>query len=192
MKVSVERLSPNQLHKREQLIDAALALLKRDGPRACTTRAIAEESGLGGGLLHYYFESIDEVVDAAAEKMGDEIVTAILAAGEGGKDPVRRFWSIVEAYLQAFERPSGRIVQWMDYWVSAMRSGRAERVAQIDMAVVDALAEALTEAGIPDARNRAHALSAYVLGAVIRRAAGTHPRRNLRTEISAIIGGLAD
>jgi AcrR family transcriptional regulator len=184
-------LTPNHLAKRQQLMDAARTVLRRDGIKGCTSRAIARESGLNNGLIHYYFETVEAIVDAATWQMVDEIVSRIRAAAHGHEDPAERFWSVVEAHLDAFESPPGQIVLWMDYWVDAVRSGRTEIIGHIDDVIVKALADALKAADAPEPKTRARAICAYVTGAAIRRQIRRQTRAELRAEIHTMSGGIA-
>lgn len=54
-----------QAEKREQIIDAALAVFARDGFAAARTDTIAEEAGVAKGTLYLYFKSKEEMFEAA-------------------------------------------------------------------------------------------------------------------------------
>jgi AcrR family transcriptional regulator len=47
---------------REGILDAALAILGRDGFQALTTRAIAEEAGVNQALINYHFGTKDKLI----------------------------------------------------------------------------------------------------------------------------------
>jgi AcrR family transcriptional regulator len=183
-------LTPNHLAKRQQLVNAAQTVLRRDGIKGCTSRAIARESGFNNGLIHYYFGTVDAIVDAAVWQMVDEIVGPIRAAADGREDPVERFWSVVEAHLDSFESPAGQTVLWMDYWVDAVRQGRTEVIGHVDDVIVAALVGALKAAQAPEPTTRARAICAYVTGAAIRRQVRRQTRAELRAEISTMSGGI--
>jgi AcrR family transcriptional regulator len=183
--------TPNHLAKRQQLVTAAQTVLRRDGIKGCTSRAIARESGFNNGLIHYYFGTVDAVVDAAIWQMVDEIVGRIRAAAEAHEDPAERFWSVVEAHLDTFESPAGQTLLWMDYWVDAVRAGRTEIIGHVDDVIVKALADALKAAEAPEPKTRARAICAYVTGAAIRRQVRRQTRAELRAEIFTMSGGIA-
>lgn len=183
-------LSPNQRAKRQQLVTAALTVLRRDGISGCTSRAIARECGVNNGLIHYYFDTVDAIVDAAMWELVDEIVSRIRAASERSDDPTEQFWSVVEAHLDAFESPDGQTVLWMDYWVDAVRNGRKDIIGHIDDLVINALTSALKAADVPDAKTRARAICAYVTGAAIRRRTRRQTKAQLRAEIQTMSGDI--
>jgi AcrR family transcriptional regulator len=153
-------------------------------------RARSRASGFNNGL-HYYFGTVDAVVDAATWQMVDEIVGRISTAAEGHEDPAERFWSVVEAHLDVFESPPGQTVLWMDYWVDAVRSGRTDIIGHMDDVIVKALADALKAASAPEPKMRARAICAYVTGAAIRRQIRRQTRAELRAEILTMSGGIA-
>lgn len=53
--------------RREQILDAALRLIGRDGREAVTHRAVAEEAGVPLGSTTYYFDSRDDLLGQALE-----------------------------------------------------------------------------------------------------------------------------
>jgi AcrR family transcriptional regulator len=57
----------------EQLIEATIAVLRRAGADAVTTRAVAAEAGAPLASIHYTFGSLDDLVVAAFERLIDEV-----------------------------------------------------------------------------------------------------------------------
>ena len=53
--------------RREQILDAALRVIGRDGREAVTHRAVAEEAGVPLGSTTYYFDSRDDLLGQALE-----------------------------------------------------------------------------------------------------------------------------
>lgn len=67
---------------RQRLIDAARAVVLREGHDGATTRAILEQAGMSAGSLYNYFSSKDELFEALAEQVIGENIRQ-LAAGDG-------------------------------------------------------------------------------------------------------------
>ena len=77
--------------RREQLIEAALAVASRDGIDAATVRAVAAEAGVSLGVVHYCFQDKDELLRAMAHAITSanlERSLGELPAG-GGRPRVR-------------------------------------------------------------------------------------------------------
>ncbi len=58
-------MAPPRKHDTDRILDAARALVLRDGPRAASVAAIARESGAPAGTLYHRFGSRDKVLAAA-------------------------------------------------------------------------------------------------------------------------------
>jgi AcrR family transcriptional regulator len=74
--------------KRARIVAAAKEILARDGIEKASIREIAAEAGVARGLLHYYFETKEEllvaVAQAAAAELGQRF--AELRASAAGAD----------------------------------------------------------------------------------------------------------
>ncbi len=73
--------------RRRALVEATLAIVARDGVAHATARTITAEAGMPLGSLHYAFESVDALLDAAAAAVTEQ---ERLAAEDAllGDDPV--------------------------------------------------------------------------------------------------------
>lgn len=74
--------------RREQLIEATIAVLRKSGADGVTSRAIAAEAEAPLASIHYTFGSLDDLVVAAFERLIDEVAARItdgldVAAGYG-------------------------------------------------------------------------------------------------------------
>lgn len=111
------RMSPDR--RREAIVDAALAVARRKGLAGTTVRDVAREMGTSSGLIHHYFDSMDEVLAAAFEQVArvdlEETVAVLAQAG----DPQ----SVVGAFLDSYA-PVGEdwaFQLWLDAWAEAAR-----------------------------------------------------------------------
>ncbi|MEY9872368.1 AcrR family transcriptional regulator [Streptacidiphilus sp. MAP12-33] len=90
--------------RREELIEAALKVMIRDGVAKATTRAIVAEAGLPLGAFHYCFRSKEELLHSVVERiMQGAIAPAVAAAVEGAPvadvvhDALRAYWARIRA-----------------------------------------------------------------------------------------------
>jgi AcrR family transcriptional regulator len=105
--------------RRDAIVDAALAVARRKGLAATTVRDVAAEMGSSSGLIHHYFETMDDVVAAAFERVaGVDLEQTQVLLDEAG-DPT----SVVRAFLSSYA-PVGEdwaFQLWLDAWAEAAR-----------------------------------------------------------------------
>jgi AcrR family transcriptional regulator len=111
------RMSAEQ--RREAIVDAALAVARRKGLAATTVRDVAAEMGSSSGLIHHYFDSMDEVLAAAFERVaGQELAeTEVILANAG--DPIAALTAFLDSYAPVAEDWSFQL--WLDAWAEAAR-----------------------------------------------------------------------
>ena len=76
--------------RRAEIVRAAATVLGRQGSADTSMKEIAREAGVAPGLLHYYFESKDELLLAVAGELDRQMSEAWAAAVEGIEDPLER------------------------------------------------------------------------------------------------------
>jgi AcrR family transcriptional regulator len=91
--------------RREELADAALRLIARDGMRGVTTRAVAIESGWSTGVLSHYFGTLNDLLLAALRRAA-EVQGRVFRErrSQSPEDPVEQLRLIVESMLPLDER----------------------------------------------------------------------------------------
>jgi AcrR family transcriptional regulator len=95
--VTQERGRRSVDERREQLVDATVAILASDGLAAATTRRITDEAGLALGAFHYAFRSKDELLRAVIERMASQIADVLDGLADGAR---RDLPSAVEAFIR--------------------------------------------------------------------------------------------
>ena len=105
--------------RREAIVDAALAVARRKGLAATTVRDVAAEMGTSSGLVHHYFETMDDVLAAAFERVaGEELAETEAILAEAG-DPLRVISGFLSSYAPVGEEWSFQL--WLDAWAEASR-----------------------------------------------------------------------
>src|ERR1700736_2615039 len=89
--------------RRGQIVRAAAAVLGRQGYGATSLKDVAREAGVAPGLLHYYFESKQELLLEVVIRMEREMIQDWQAAVADIADPLER---IVAGLDHAAERRS--------------------------------------------------------------------------------------
>ncbi|NBM17436.1 TetR/AcrR family transcriptional regulator [Streptomyces sp. GC420] len=77
------RKRPRGESARSALIEAAVAVVERDGVAAATTRRIAEEAGLPLGTVHYWFADKDDLIQAVIHALLAEMRENLSRHGSG-------------------------------------------------------------------------------------------------------------
>src|SRR5205807_8534121 len=89
--------------RRGQIVRAAAAVLARQGYGETSLKDVAREAGVAPGLLHYYFESKQELLLEVVVRMEHEMIQDWKVAVADIEDPIER---IVAALDHAAERCS--------------------------------------------------------------------------------------
>jgi AcrR family transcriptional regulator len=187
--VTIAELSPNQREKQQQIIEVAKAVLLREGVTGCTARVLADASSFSRSAIHYYFGSMDEVVDAAMASHLEDFVADLRATAARVADPAPRFWAVTERYLVALGEQPERTMLWFDFSIAAVRGGRPEPAIAIEVALREVLAGLLKDCGVKDWRVRSEAVLAFMIGTTLRRVLHPgSPVRDVREQLTGISG----
>ena len=76
--------------RRSQIVHAAAAVLGRQGYGATSLKDVAREAGVAPGLLHYYFESKEDLLLEVVVVMERQMIAEWKAAIAGIDDPLER------------------------------------------------------------------------------------------------------
>lgn len=138
--------------RRQQLIEAAVRLMWRDGVEKATLRAIAKEAGAPLASVHYCFTDKDELMQAAVEHWLGELVGSITEdiEVEGGlRSVVRR---IADGFWLSLEMNPPNVLAQLELVLWAIREGGHNGLAQSiyarhEQVLGDVFARALSCAG---------------------------------------------
>ncbi|MFB7719296.1 TetR/AcrR family transcriptional regulator [Nocardia sp. NPDC056100] len=141
--------------RRAQIVEAATAVIARDGVAGTTTRAIAGEAGLSLATLHYVFAGKDEVLAAVLEALLEEGKRALEASTpQAGDAPIGladALYHLARTYWQGIRSDPGTQRVQYELTLYAMRTPQA---AHLGRALYEYYLEA-TETLIRDACERA-------------------------------------
>ncbi len=120
------RLSPDE--RRRAIIEATLAVARRNGLGATTVRDVADEMGTSSGLVHHYFDSMDEVLAVAFEHAAGadlERARAVVAEAPTATEQLDAF---IACYAPA--QSDWTMQLWLDAWAEAARRPALRNVSQ--------------------------------------------------------------
>lgn len=142
----MSRMSPAE--RRDAIVAATVAVAVRKGLASTTVRDVAAEMGTSSGLIHHYFESMDDVLAAAFEEVASQdlaVSGALMAAAPSPLTALRSFfttstpadkdWAFqlwLDAWAEAARRPAVRAtsrrlnLQWQGLLEGVIRAGVAD------------------------------------------------------------------
>lgn len=103
-------MSARGAQRREQLVEAAAALLGREGPASVSARVVAAEAGVPLAAVTYYFDGVDDLVRAGAERLYegylDAAVQRVADAADRGADDAPDPRACAELLVRVWLDPS--------------------------------------------------------------------------------------
>lgn len=120
------RLSPDD--RRRAILDATLAVARRQGLGGITVRDLGDEMGTSSGLIHHYFESMDAVLAAAFEQAASADIDRARTAITAGIDAAEQLDAFIESYAPA--QSDWTMQLWLDAWSEAARRPALQEVSR--------------------------------------------------------------
>lgn len=114
--------------RRRLMVEAALAVMLRKGIAATTARDVAAEMDSSPGLIHHYFDSMDELVAAAFEEVAVRGIEATREALATESDPAARLSEFFRSYIR--DDRDWAFQLWLDAWAGASRSPTLQAVSR--------------------------------------------------------------
>lgn len=119
-----------QVHKpahvrRQELVDAAVRVIRRKGLLQATSRDVAREAGTSVGLLTHYFRTHDRLLVEAFEQVAERDLERMRAVLADQADQVDRLRSLLEQF--APEPRSWQYRMWIDVWGAAGHNAALRR-----------------------------------------------------------------
>ncbi|HET8928631.1 MAG TPA: TetR family transcriptional regulator [Microbacterium sp.] len=160
--------------RREQLADAALATIAREGSRGLTHRAVDRAAGMPEGTTSYYFRSRLSLLEAAVRRL------AQLDAQMLGSLPAGSADELVDSFAQAIaglEQQRWMHVARLELTLESTRHPELHVALSESASMIHrALTDRLHASGVADAGTRAAALLITVDGLLVDSLAGPEAR----------------
>ncbi|CAM5535377.1 TetR/AcrR family transcriptional regulator [Streptomyces tanashiensis] len=113
--------------RREQLVEAAIRVMIRDGVARTTTRAVVSEAGLPLGAFHYCFRSKEELLHSVIERITLRSLAPATAPPAGEVSTRELIFRTLHAYWdQVRERPAEHMVTYELTQYALRQPGLAE------------------------------------------------------------------
>ncbi|MDE2051947.1 MAG: TetR family transcriptional regulator C-terminal domain-containing protein [Gammaproteobacteria bacterium] len=178
--------------RREALIEATLACLRKYGHDGLSVRRIGAEAGVSAGLITHHFPSVSALIAASYETLSLSLLQSIdrqaRESGTTARERLRRFY---EAWFAPALLDPGIFNAWLVFWSmishdAAMRAVHDRTYAAYRAALESLLRQLHRSEGVPRFRLRpaAIALSALLDGLWIE--ASINPRTFKAAEAVAL------
>src|SRR5262245_18819133 len=143
---AMARLSPAD--RREAIVDAALAVALRKGLASTTVRDVAAEMGTSSGLIHHYFDSMDEVLAAAFERAASADLERSAARVAAAPSPAAGLAGFFATYAPV--EADWAFQLWLDAWAEAARRPALQATSRRLNLAWQGLLESTIQAGVTD------------------------------------------
>jgi AcrR family transcriptional regulator len=174
---------------RQRLRRAAVELIAERGWRAVSTRLVAERAGVGAGLVHYHFASLDALLREAAVGVMRETASGLDALLDSAPGP-RELIAVLLGVLDGFTGRDPVSTAFLETYLAATRDPALHAdVAAIITGFRDRMAGWLAGHGVADPEAVATVIGAAVDGLVLHR--GLDARAD-PAALAAVLGRLVD
>jgi len=134
--------------RRDAIVEAALEVALVKGLASTTVRDVAAAMGTSSGLIQHYYDSMDDVLAAAFERVATQDLAVSEAAVGAAPSPLEALRVFFRTYTPADKDWSFQV--WLDAWAEAARRPALRAVsARLNLAW-QALLEATIRAGVAD------------------------------------------
>lgn len=162
--------------RRDQLLDAAIALFAEGGTRIITHRAVAAKAGLPPATTTYYFTSIDELIAAALSRHIElwlRDLKSLTARPVEGDVSLADANGLIAAIFAA--RSTDMVGLQLSIYLAAARNPGLRSTAAEALDTLEVLTtKMLRQVGIVDPESVSHSVVSVILGSAISRLSERH------------------
>jgi TetR/AcrR family transcriptional regulator, transcriptional repressor of bet genes len=121
-------LIPIRNIRRQQLLEAAFEIMKREGLQNATIEKIAKEAGVSEGNIHHYFESKEELIELSIRLVLDLRRKELVKRLEQSQTPSERLWAVIALNLDPKYLEPGFCRFWISFSAEATEQSRSARI----------------------------------------------------------------
>ena len=137
------RISVEQ--RRQQILDATHRVTLQRGLHDVRIADVAAELDVSTGLIHYHFDTRDELLEAMLRETAAAEVAALRRALATLATPEARLARLIDEYLPSLRRDQSWVL-WIDVWGEALRDANIRRISEdLDGTWVEILAEVIAD-----------------------------------------------
>jgi TetR/AcrR family transcriptional repressor of bet genes len=110
--------------RRDELMEAAIMVIAKEGLHGATLSQIAVEAGMSTALVNHYFDSKDDLLEATMRRLSNRYRGEIMALMPADPTPAQRLRAIIEGSFQPDNLTLASRKAWVQFLVNAMSGGR--------------------------------------------------------------------
>ena len=110
--------------RRDELMEAAIVVIAKEGLHGATLSQIAAEAGMSTALVNHYFDSKEDLLEATMRRLSGRYRSEIMALMPANPTPAQRLRAIIEGSFQPDNMTLASRKAWVQFLVNAMSGGR--------------------------------------------------------------------
>jgi DNA-binding transcriptional regulator YbjK len=183
--------------RRAALLEAAIEVIAQRGVAGATHRSIAARAGMPTSTTSYFFASLEDLLAAALQVVGERIVARVDAVTASVADAQLSPQEAIDRFVDAvMAEPEPDTVAQFEIYLECRRRPQLRDTAHQIMASIERGAEtSLRALGIADAGERAPVVVALLDGLALHRHArprGASDRRHVTDALYALHRGFVE
>jgi AcrR family transcriptional regulator len=128
------RVVTDVAQRRAEILDAAVGVVLERGFAGTRVVDVADALGISSGLVHYHFDSKDELLAETLRHAADADIARLEKAVADLDDPVLRLDRVLREYLPEKKADQSWVI-WVDAWGHAIRNERLRKIlTELDLA----------------------------------------------------------
>lgn len=141
----------NTDERRQQIVQGLLEAMAERGYGGASIQSIARAAGLTPGLVHYHFESKQQILIELVRTLSDRVRARYERRARGARDPWKRLHAFIDAHLALGDDadPQG-VACWVAISAEALRQAEVrqvyEQAIRADLALLQGLVREVLEA----------------------------------------------
>jgi AcrR family transcriptional regulator len=129
--------------RRSQIVKATQRATLQRGLHDTRVADVADELGVSTGLIHYHFDTKEQLIEAMLREVAAAEIAAVRASLSRLRGAGERLARLLETYLPSSRRDRSWLL-WIDAWGEALRDPNLRRISEdLDAAWVELLAEVI-------------------------------------------------
>ena len=131
--------------KRQEIMEAAIAVFSRTGYHRAKIKDIADEAGVGKGTVYEYFETKEDLFLQAGEFLFAKYVEAQKMSMDAVADPKEKIRTLIATTLENAVIWTGMMYLTIDIWSEMDRKGEEDKLRLLVKNMVASMADMFSQ-----------------------------------------------